>query len=125
MSEIKCPHCGKMFTVDESGYASLLEQVRNSEFEKELKQREVLYNQQKQSEIALVKADSEKNAQLDLAKKEAEINELKMKVAALEANLRNEAIQKQLEINNAVRAVEIERDDLKGELKTKDKERRN
>ena len=40
MQEIKCPNCGEVFAVDESGYAQILQQVRDKEFEKELKRRE-------------------------------------------------------------------------------------
>ena len=41
MHEIKCPNCGKMFQVDETGYAQILQQVRDQEFQKELERREV------------------------------------------------------------------------------------
>ncbi len=40
MCELKCPNCGKVFAVDESGYAQIVQQVRDEEFDKELKQRE-------------------------------------------------------------------------------------
>ena len=49
MQEIKCPKCGEVFQVDESGYAAIVKQVRDSEFEKEIKQR--------------IKDNSEKNAE--------------------------------------------------------------
>ena len=123
MNEIKCPHCGEMFTIDESAYADIVRQVRSHEFEKELLQREKIYNEEKKNAIQLAKVDAEKNMQQDLAKKEAQIAELKMKIMALEADIRNEETKKALAVSEAVRKVEIERDDLKGELKTKDKER--
>jgi len=123
MNEIKCPHCGEMFTIDESAYADIVRQVRSHEFEKELLQREKMYNEEKQNAIQLAKVDAEKNMQQDLAKKEAQIAELKMKIMALEADIRNEETKKALAVSEAVRKVEIERDGLKGELKTKDKER--
>ena len=64
MSEIKCPKCGEVFKVDQSGYAAILDQVRNTEFQKELKEREnQLLNSQK-NEVELIKA----NAQMDWVK---------------------------------------------------------
>ena len=59
MKEIKCPNCGKMFQVDESGYAAILKQVRDEEFEKELEQRENAIKNEKQSALKLANAESE------------------------------------------------------------------
>lgn len=44
MQEIKCPKCGEVFTVDESGYAAIVKQVRDKEFEKEISERQKLIN---------------------------------------------------------------------------------
>ena len=49
MPEIKCPKCGEVFTVDESGYAAIINQVRNDEFYKELHEREVQLKKEKES----------------------------------------------------------------------------
>lgn len=123
MKEIKCPNCGQMFKIDESGYESIVNQIRNAEFEKELKERELLFNEQKKSAVQLAKADTEKNMKSDLDKKENEIMQLKMKIMALESEMKNEQTKKALAVSEAVRKVEKERDDLLGELKTKDKEK--
>jgi len=53
MHEIICPHCGKAFTIDEAGYADILKQVRDREFEKALHERLELAEKTKQVEIEL------------------------------------------------------------------------
>lgn len=55
MPEIKCPKCGEVFTVDESGYAAIIGQVRNAEFHKELHEREAQLAKEKESELSLIK----------------------------------------------------------------------
>jgi hypothetical protein len=131
MHEIICPHCGKAFKIDEAGYADILKQVRDSEFEKQLHDRLELADQDKRNamEIAQAKADAElhkvaaakdseiqalkaklvSDLQLSNATKEAEIQELKAKIDA-------NALQKKLDITEALAAVEKERDDLKNSL---------
>lgn len=61
MQEINCPHCGKAFKIDESGYADILKQVRDSEFDQALHDRLALAEKEKQSavELAMAKAASE------------------------------------------------------------------
>ncbi len=73
MREIKCPKCGEVFQVDESGYAAIVKQVRDTEFEKEIKQRELAFNTEKQNavELAITKKASENDKKL--AEKDAEI----------------------------------------------------
>lgn len=56
MHEIKCPHCGKTFTIDEAGYADIAKQVRDNEFEKQLHERLELADQDKQKALALAEA---------------------------------------------------------------------
>lgn len=80
MSEIKCPKCGEVFKVNQSGYAAILDQVRNTEFQKELKEREnQLLNSQK-NEVELIKA----NAQMD---KERALTALSQQVALLQEQI--------------------------------------
>ena len=77
MKEIKCPKCGEAFTVDESGYAAIVKQVRDKEFAKEIQDRENAYRKEKDAavEIATARAIEDKNKQL--ADKELEIAQLK------------------------------------------------
>lgn len=127
MNEIKCPHCGKVFQVDETGFADIIRQVRDHEFDKELTVR-----LQSAEELARVKAE---NVLKDhLAAKDAEISSLKTRattaiskkdteIAELKARLDAGESEKKLAINEAVTKVEKERDELKNELRTKDTEK--
>ena len=95
MNEIKCPKCGTVFQINETDYESIVSQIRNHEFEKEIKIKEEEFNKDIDNAVKIAKLDTEKNLQDLLSKKELEIN-----------NLKNElALQKQenaLEIQNAL-----------------------
>lgn len=77
MKELRCPHCNRVFTVDESEYADLLSQVRNESFQSELERRikEIHDTHVAQMETALAKKDSEKN--VELGRKDSVIADLK------------------------------------------------
>lgn len=109
MQEIKCPKCGEVFQVDESGYAAIVKQVRDKEFEKEILERQHVFQNEKDSavKIAVTKIESEKDK---------EISELR-------ATLKTEKAEKQLEIDKITSAKdkqlaekELEISKLKGEL---------
>ena len=63
MHEIKCPNCGTVFQIDESDYQNVLKQVRDKEFESEIKRRENEYQKEKEAAIELTKTTLEKNYQ--------------------------------------------------------------
>ena len=109
MHEIICPHCGKAFTIDEAGYADILKQVRDREFEKALHERLELAEKTKQVEIELAETKVAKALQAEAAKKDAEIQGLKTKLDAVD-------VAQKLAITEAVSVVEKERDALKGGL---------
>ena len=88
MNEIKCPHCGQSFTVDEAGYAAILSQVRTAEFDKELHER-----LQKETDLAISNAVAEKNE---------EINRLKMAVKQLENDAEKNSQNTELAVTKAV-----------------------
>ncbi|MDR1791330.1 MAG: DUF2130 domain-containing protein [Propionibacteriaceae bacterium] len=106
MHEIKCPHCGKTFTVDKAGYADIVKQVRDSEFEKQLHAQLELAEQDKQQAIELAEAKAAGLLQQAAAAKDAEIQELKAKLDA-------DSVAQKLAVAEAVSAVEKERDELK------------
>ena len=110
MNEIICPHCGKAFKIDEAGYADILKQVRDSEFEQQLHERLELAEKDKLNAVELAEAKLSKELQETAVKKDAEIQDLKAKLGA------NEVAQK-LAITEAVGVVEKERDELKNVLK--------
>lgn len=109
MQEIKCPKCGEVFQVDESGYAAIVKQIRDKEFEKEVKQREESFRTEKENavEIAVAKVISEKDKEI------AEL-QTKVNVADTEKQLALEKAVSEKEQALAVKETEITR--LKGEL---------
>ncbi|WP_417792991.1 DUF2130 domain-containing protein [Terasakiella pusilla] len=109
MHEIICPHCKKAFKVDEAGYADILKQVRNSEFDHELHERLELAEKDKFKEVELAKSNVRNEMQEVAATKDAEIKELKAKLDAGE-------VARKLAVTEALRAVEKERDMLANEL---------
>lgn len=95
MNEIKCPNCGKVFQVDEAGYAAVIKQVRDEEFKKELEERELAIKSEKDSALKLANAENEKILQETTAEKNEIISNLKAKIESL-----NEKMS--LEIDKAV-----------------------
>lgn len=122
MNEISCPHCSKAFQVDEAGYASILKQVRDKEFDAQLRERLVLAEKEKENavELAREKATGElrEKIQRDQQKKDEQI-------LALKAQLEAESTQKELAVTQAVGSVEKERDALLNQLKEAKKETEN
>ena len=116
MREIKCPHCGKAFTVDEAGYADIIKQVRNAEFEQELHERLGHAEQQKQAALELERAKAESALKEASAAKDAEISELQAKLNA-------SSTEQQLAVAEALAAVEKQRDALENELAQAKRER--
>ena len=130
MNDIICPHCKKVFKVDEAGFADILKQVRDHVFDKELHERLELAEKEKENAVKLAKADiakkdkelielkAEKEKELVelLAKKEAEIADIKAKIDKTE-------VEKKLSVTEAVKIIEKDRDNLAGELKNKETEK--
>ncbi|HNI71057.1 MAG TPA: hypothetical protein PLO27_07030, partial [Marmoricola sp.] len=109
VNEIICPHCQKAFKIDEAGYAEILKQVRDREFESELHTHEQNWEKAKQAEIELAKARTAEELQAAAAAKDLEIQRL---VALIEGS----EMTKKLAVNEAVAAVEKQRDALKSDL---------
>jgi hypothetical protein len=109
MKEINCPHCGKAFKIDEAGYAAILKQVRDSEFDKQLHERLELAERDKRSAVELAQTKAASEMQNAAAAKDAEIRELKAQLNAGE-------VARKLAVKEAVSSVEKERDDLKSGL---------
>jgi hypothetical protein len=109
MHEIICPHCGKAFKIDEAGYADILKQVRNSEFEQQLHERLELAEQDKRNAVELAQTKVASEMQKTAAAKDTEIQELKAKLDAGE-------VARKLAVTEALSAVEKERDALANEL---------
>lgn len=115
MQEIKCPKCGEVFQVDESGYAAIVKQVRDREFNKELESREVQFENEKENALQVAKLETEKTYQDKLNEKEKEIFELKNKIESFNKD-------KQLEINEIVNKKDFEISELKNKSELSEKE---
>lgn len=109
MHEIICPHCKKAFKIDEAGYADILKQVRDSDFEHQLHERLELAEKEKQSAIELATTKIASELQKAAALKDGEIQELRAKLDAGE-------VARKLAVTEALNAVEKERDLLAGQL---------
>ena len=109
MHEIICPHCEKAFKIDEAGYADILKQVRDGDFEQQLHERLALAEKEKHSAIELAEAKLLQEIQASAAEKDAQIQ-------ALNARLESSQISQKLAVTEAVGAVERERDDLQNSL---------
>jgi len=127
MQEIICPNCKKAFKVDEAGFADIVKQVRDHQIEEELRERLDIAEKEKESAIKLAEANITNTLQKDLAKKESELAELDAKkeaeLAEMKSKINNAELEKKLAVTEAVNTIEKERDELAGELKSKDTEK--
>ena len=137
MNEIKCPKCGEVFEVNEVSYAAILKQVRDQEFDKEIRQREKAFENDKENavEIAIAKKASEKER--EIANKNTEIEKLKgeLQISQLNADMavktavqekETEIIELKSKLDRINGEQELEKQSIKqkyeAELKFKDEE---
>ena len=109
MNEIKCPKCGTMFKIDESEYESIVKQIRNNEFEKEINRIHEEHKNNLKNQIELTKISTEKSLQEELNKKTLEIQNLKNEI---ELNKK----EKDIEINKEKQQLETKIQELKNNL---------
>lgn len=109
MNEIKCPHCGQVFTVDESGYAALLNQVRDHEFQRELNERVSLAEKNREQDMALAVAKAEEELRAQIAQRDSQL-------AAQTEQFRAEAKDLQLTAQNEKAELEKQLEALKAQL---------
>lgn len=137
--DIICPHCHKTFSIDESEYASLLNQVSRQEIDKEIHEKLAAAERERAKEIELVEARVRSELQQSLADKETELARLKSQadqkiaelkaqaseeLAKLQAQVASAATERELAVTRAVSAVEKERDDLANKLENKTTEQK-
>jgi len=108
--KIKCPSCGKEFALDDAGYANILKQVRDSDFDQQLQARLELAETDKRNAVELAKEKAGGEMQKAAAAKDAKIQELTAKLDAGE-------VAQELAVTQALSTVEKERDELANELK--------
>ncbi len=115
MNEIKCPHCGKVFQIDESSYESIVKQIRDHEFDKEIEKYEKQFEHDKENAIEKVKRDTEKELL-------EQINKLTLNNTKLENDLKLKDSENKLEIEKAVSEKDKSIDDLKSQIELSKKE---
>ena len=138
MNEIICPHCKKAFKVDEAGFADILKQVRDHQFEEEILNRLALAEKEKESAVKLAEANIKNALQEQLARKDQELADLKAKkeielsqklsqkeneLLQLKAKIDNAEIEKKLAVSEATKTIEKERDELANSVKMKETEK--
>ena len=99
MNELQCPKCGEKFQIDEAGYAAILKQVRDKEFSKEIESREQQFEYEKEQAIQVERLKSEKDFNNELAKKDAEIFELKNQLSSYEKDKKLELSELESKLN--------------------------
>lgn len=148
MNEIKCPKCGTIFQISETDYESIVKQIKDHEFEKEISLREEQYKKDKDNELKLQEAKHEKELSKSLNEKDIEINDLKNKLKSIEEQTQNRLeidykeqlneknkeileLKNQLELQSSKNELEIQKaayekdkkiDSLSSELEIKNKE---
>ncbi len=110
MHEIICPHCSKAFKIDEAGYADILKQVRDREFEQQLHERLELAEREKTNAVELALSKAATDTQRAVAARDALVRDLQAKLEASD-------VMQKLALNEALSAVEKEREALANELK--------
>lgn len=105
MQEIKCPKCGEVFQVDEAGYAAIVKQVRDKEFNRELKERELQFKMAKEDALEVARTKAEK-----------EFNQLKAEKDRLVSELNAKLTAKDEEQKHIVKEAEAEKDKVIAEL---------
>ena len=138
MNDIICPHCKKVFKVDEAGFADILKQVRDHVFDKELHERLELAEKEKENAVKLAESNLKNTLQEELTKKDKELAELRAEndrnlaeklakkeseLAEIKSKLDKADVEKKLTVTEAVKNIEKERDALAGKLKSKETEK--
>ena len=131
MQEIRCPKCGEVFQVDETGYEQIAQQVRDKEFARELERRERELDAKRERELELLRMREEKEHTASITKKDAEISARDRVIAELRAKLDAGETERKLAVAEAVekKNEELARKtseiaDLKGELRSRETENR-
>ena len=119
MREIKCPNCGEVFQVDETGYAQILKQVRDEEFNKEIERREAELARQNKSDIELVRMKEQQDAADKLSEKENKLKDMDREIQKLRAENISQAERLENERLREVEKLKAEKDREIQELKAK------
>lgn len=108
MQELRCPNCGEVFQVDETGYDQIAHQVRDIEFKKELERREKELQEKREKELEIIRMQEEKEYTADINKKEAQLQEKEREISELKAKLSAGDTAKNLAVAEALKVKEEE-----------------
>lgn len=122
MKELKCPKCGSVFTVDEADYASIVSQVRNAEFDGEVRCRIAELHARQEAEQKAAKAEAEQQYQKKLFEKEQSLGAKDNEILRLKALVDAAEEKKKFEIQAALAAKESEISGLKAQSELDRKE---
>ena len=137
MSEVTCPHCKQSFSLSDAGYADILRQVRDQRFSEELQERLEMAEREKRSAVELAEAKLRQSLREEVLQKDQALASLKAQneamlaqqlaqkdreIAEAKASLKEAELARQLQVAEAVKSVEKERDQLKHQLQSKDTE---
>jgi hypothetical protein len=129
MNEIICPNCKKAFKIDEAGFADIVKQIRDHQFEEELQNRLTLAEKDKHNAVEIAESKVRESLMQKLAQKEIELSQkLSQKdndFLQLKAKLDSVEVEKKLAVNEATQKIEKERDNLLNDVKTKELEKEN
>lgn len=106
MQEIKCPNCGEVFAVDESGYAQIAKQVRDKEFEKELKRREDDFAQMKENALKLAQMEQKEEFAKELSLKDAQLSEKEKLIGELKSRIAGNETERKLAVSEVINEKE-------------------
>ena len=121
MNEIICPNCEKAFKVDKAGFAEILKQVRDHQFDEELEKRLSLEKKDKENAVKIAKNEAEKSFQEKVNQKDKELIELKAKsstelaekltkkdaeIAEMKSKIENAEVEKKLALSEAIKEIE-------------------
>jgi hypothetical protein len=138
MNKIKCPHCKEDFKIDESGYADIVQQVRNNQFKEELNKRLELAENDKKTAVELAEAKIKNEFQGKLAERDKAMEAVKAQntilmqdellkkekeIMEMQSIIENAETTKKLAITEALREIEKKRDELENNLKLADTEK--
>ena len=137
---VNCPKCKEVFKVDDSVYTDIVKQVRDQQFQEEINNRLETAEREKKAALELTESKLKNTFQDQLAKKQSEIDVLKAKsksdlieevskkdakIQDLNSKIERAETEKKLELSNAVRQIEIQRDQLANDVKLKESEKEN
>lgn len=123
MQEIKCPKCGEVFLVDESGYAQIVQQIRDKEFDKELKRREADIEEKKNSDLEIIRMQQKDEINKMLSNKQLELSGKDNIIEQLKEQINRKETEKKLALSEIVNEKDKEIEALRGKLEKSETEK--